>query len=355
MKPKSKSQASKGKASHLIEEWLDDESLTGNNLRKAKKVHQSQKERDPDLLDPSQANATVSEVYQKLCRVLVDGQEESLLCNYRRTGVFRSTLAGYRERTPVAVGDRVSVRVLGQKDGVVEGVCKRESQLSRPAPGKELGMIHVLASNVETVVIVSSVQEPSFSEGLVDRFLVASSVGKLDAIICVNKIDLKDSSQTPWKVYQDLGFEIFLVSAKKSTGIPELKKRLEGKKAVFCGHSGVGKTSLLRALTGIPEFGRVGRVQNYSGKGKHTTTGSSLVTTGVWPQSTWIDTPGVRAFGLVGVKSENLKEHFVEFSSDEGCGEHCLHIQEETCAKKELPRHSSYLRIYQSLVEEETR
>jgi ribosome biogenesis GTPase / thiamine phosphate phosphatase len=127
-----------------------------------------------------------------------------------------------------------------------------------------------------------------------------------------------------------------------------LQERIAGKLSVFCGHSGVGKTSLLRVLLGR-EIGRIGELSQATGKGRHTTTGAVLLE---GPGCRVIDTPGIREFGVVGIEPEELRHYFPEFR-ELGCAvTDCLHEDEPGCVAQELPRYSSYRRVLTSLKEE---
>ena len=294
----------------------------------------------------------VAEVFPRLCRVRMDGTGHLLLCPYRRAQVYNRKSGEvereHEERSPVAVGDRVKVQVFGSQDGVVEGVADRGSTLMRMAPGREGAQVHVLASNVDLLVIVAAVRSPDFSPGLIDRFLVAGQVAGIKTLICMNKMDLRQSDEKPWSIYEQSGVEVVNVSAKGEPGIGALIKALDGKLAVFCGHSGVGKTSILKVLLGR-EVGRIGEVSESSGKGKHTTTGALLLEGANGTRV--IDTPGVREFGLVGIAPEDLQLYFPEFK-ELGCPVRgCLHDGEEGCKASGQPRYSSYKRILNSVQE----
>jgi ribosome biogenesis GTPase len=118
------------------------------------------------------------------------------------------------------------------------------------------------------------------------------------------------------------------------------------KKAAFCGHSGVGKTSLLASLLENREIGKIGEVNSATGKGRHTTTGSIML---AGPeQSSWIDTPGVRQFGLA-VPADKLREYFPEFLGLDCSNKGCMHYNEEGCNARALSRYQSYRRIFESL------
>jgi ribosome biogenesis GTPase / thiamine phosphate phosphatase len=337
-----------GSTKGVSEEWLDsDESsrLLRSTAKKKKKANQAKAVPIP----AEESNGTVVEVYPKQCLVLLDDGRE-LMCQYRRASVFGWSGNETRERSPVAVGDRVKAQPVGQKDGVVEGVAARRTKLVRPAPDRDREVIQVIAANIDILAIVTSVRNPEFSTGLVDRFLVAAIAEGITPILCLNKIDLiqKDESR-PWEFYQTLGVEVIEESAKFGQGVSVLHERFRGKTVVFCGHSGVGKTSLLRALLGT-DFGCVGEVSQVTGKGKHTTTGAIML---IEPgsKSQWIDTPGVREFGLQGVEPGMLQRYFPEFANLDCTRLGCLHVEELDCQARDLVRYSSYRRIFQSLIE----
>lgn len=295
-------------------------------------------------LEPEAANATVAEVYPSLCQALLDSGER-LLCTYRRASLLSD---GKKERSPVAVGDRVQVTPVGATDGVIEGRCSRSNQLSRPAPARE-EKVHVLVANLQRLVIVTSADRPEFSPGIVDRFLVAAHLQGIEPMIVVNKMDLwsQPAEAAPWRTYQAIGYLVVELSAKQGRGVDPLKESLLDQTAAFCGHSGVGKTSLLRSLLD-QDIGRVGQVSEQSGKGRHTTTGAVLL--GGPGHSRWMDTPGVKEFGLRGLAPEDLRFHFPEFRELECQRRGCLHLLgDEDCQARALARHAGYLRIYHSL------
>jgi ribosome biogenesis GTPase len=315
------------------EDWLDDEGQSGQKAAKPAKA---------TPIAASEANATVAEVYPKLCRAVLDGTGESVSCQYRRAAVFGEK----KERAPVAVGDRVRVAPLGPGEERIEGLCARANRIVRPAPDRDEGLVHVIAANVDVLAVVAAAEDPRFSPGLVDRFLVAAAAQKIPAIVCVNKIDLAGDVR-PWETYRSIGIEVAEVSARFSRGLELLRRRLAGRTVVFCGHSGVGKTSLLAALLG-ESAGATGDVSAATGKGRHTTTSAVLL--GGPGKARWIDTPGVREFGLVGVEPAGLAAYFPDLTG-RGCADPaCRHAGEPGCAAVGLPRHASYLRIYESLL-----
>ena len=330
------SDAKKSKKTGYIDEWLDDEAGTGKKSKRtaAKKVVAP--------LDVSQANGTVTEVFPKLCHVLSDEDGVIRLCSYRRQQVFINITTGYQERSPVTVGDRVFQRILGATDGIVEGICERKNQVMRQAPGRDKHMIHVMASNVDQLIILSSVGQPDFSPGLIDRFLICAKQADIEPILVINKTDLSD--EKVWQQYEDLGVQCFPISVKDEKGVKALIDILRSKASVFCGHSGVGKTSLFNLLTGKED--RIDVISAGSNKGKHTTTGSTLIPLA---DMSLIDTPGIKEIGLVGLKPEELEQYFPEFSNANCTESTCRHIDEPGCAAVEMLRYPSFKRIWDSL------
>lgn len=333
------------------EDWLDDQKPSHHNKSQGTRPKKVANARSVGLPE-EEGNATVVEVFPNQCRVVQEGA--SFLCSYRRAEVVGKSKTGSRDRTPVAVGDRVRVsREQSQEgqtsqNGVIEGICVRKNSLSRPVPGKDSEKVHhVLAANIELLVVVASTQEPVFSLGIVDRFLVAAELESIPVFIVITKMDLHQGGQKPWSIYKDIGYDLLEVSVRQATPLDTLLSKIAGKMVVFCGHSGVGKTSLLRVLLGS-EIGKVGKVNELTGKGRHTTTGAVLLEGP--SQSKWVDTPGIRAFGLLNISPETLSLHFPEFQNLSCEQEECIHREEPNCAARNLPRYPSYRRILDSLI-----
>jgi ribosome biogenesis GTPase len=218
-------------------------------------------------------------------------------------------------------------------------VIPRKNSISRKAPGREGKIMHTIAANLDYVVITTSLHEPDFSPGLVDRFLISTSAAGIIPLIVINKMDLRSGEESPWKLYSDLGYQCFPVSTREKSGINELRNALRGKTSVFCGHSGVGKTSLLSELFG-EVVGKVGVVSGATGKGKHTTTVSKMIPAGEGTR--FIDTPGIKEFGLIGVDPKTLIQYFPEM----------YELQVKRQEYSHLPRFESYLRIKAALEDE---
>ncbi|HSN69669.1 MAG TPA: ribosome small subunit-dependent GTPase A, partial [Thermoanaerobaculia bacterium] len=196
-------------------------------------------------------------------------------------------------------------------------------------------------------------------------YLIAIQSGGAQPLIAVNKVDLVPSEDrelilSELDPYRALGIPVVLCSSETREGLEELRQRLLGRLAVFVGHSGVGKSSLIKALK--PEITvRVGKIRARTGTGRHTTTRSTLYDLG--GETRIIDTPGIREFGLWQVDPRELRYYFPEIQDRAlACRfNDCLHDQEPECAVKEaaergeIPseRYANYLKMLAELSEEQ--
>lgn len=293
-------------------------------------------------LAAAEGNAVVAEIFPNQAAVRPDGGQARTLCGYRmRTLAFGGRV---RERSPVCVGDRVRVEA-----GVIVGRCERRNRLMRCAPNSRDPLLHAVAANLDRLVVVASALEPDFTPGIVDRFLVAASEQEIPPILAVNKADLRNpGAPRSWSHYPAAGVRIVETSARTGAGIDALADLIRGKTAAFCGHSGVGKTSLLRRLLGDEGLGRIGDLSAHTGMGRHTTAGAILLPGPAG--SAWIDTPGIMNFMLVGVDRGRLLAHFPELlEASKRCPPDCLHALEPACGLRAMPRHRSYREILSSL------
>ena len=254
-------------------------------------------------------------------------------------------------KTPLRVGDRVVV-----EDSTLIRVTPAKGVLSRR---DSHGRIRSVAANLDALGIVIS-PRPESPEGFVDRGLVAARAAGLDALVVINKADLGEAAALRRAVeerYAD-GVKTLLVSAMSGLGLDALGVWLgEGRRGVFVGTSGVGKSSLLNAL--LPELDlAVGEINDVSGLGRHVTSTATLhrLPTG----GELIDTPGFRDFGPVEVSPAELAAFFPGFEEGLGRGcrfRNCLHRGEPDCGvKDELEagsispaRHAGYLALLAEL------
>ena len=226
-------------------------------------------------------------------------------------------------------GDRVSWTRTGNHQGVIIGIQTRSSVLQRPVSYQRL---QVIAANVGRIFIVIAATDPNF--GLLDRYLVAAGVAGIEAIIIVNKVDLvADLEQLIKKFihYEQMGYQLLFTSATARIGVTELRRTLAGYISVFVGQSGTGKSSLVAQWISAHSL-RIGAINPYSGKGRHTTTVTSLYR--LPNGGSIIDSPGIRAFGLHAVSAEGIGHYFVDIVPYFGqCRfSDCQHVHEPHCA-----------------------
>ena len=237
---------------------------------------------------------------------------------------------------PVAVGDEVVVTPRDNEEGVIEEILPRRTKFSRRYPSKRDAIEQIVVANADQVVIVLSTRLPDFNLRFLDRFLILAEVGEMDAVVCLNKIDLIDSAErrelrSILSAYEQLGYPVIFTSINHSESIQAFRDALRDRFSVVVGASGVGKSSLLNAVQ--PGLGlRVGEVGLKTGKGRHTTTLVELFSLEFGGEVA--DTPGIREVGLWGVDTENLDLYFPEMEPYLGECKYtdCIHVSEPKCA-----------------------
>jgi ribosome biogenesis GTPase len=282
----------------------------------------------------------------------------------RVRGKFRLTKQDVTN--PVAVGDRVTIRLNDEDDtGFILSIHDRTNKLSRRAAGHRAGEEHVMVANVDRAWIVQAVTRPRFNPAFVDRLLVAAAVNEIPAGLIINKIDLLTDEERAAVMdmhlrYVDLGYPVLTTSATATIGLDRLKTELQDHVSVITGPSGTGKSSLLNAIEPGLDV-ETGEVSESTRKGTHTTTHAELhpLSFGGYV----VDTPGIREFGVRDIHPKDLAHFFPDLRPyvNECKFPDCTHDHEPGCAIKEaLDRHAihpdrydSYLRILQSLQEEE--
>lgn len=240
---------------------------------------------------------------------------------------------GPRSSRPV-VGDRVLVEPRNEPlVGVISEVEERRSVLARTFP--ETGGEQVLAANIDQVLICMAVKNPPFRAGLIDRYLVTCEALELEPILVLNKVDLATDEEIEEATsgFRSIGYQVIHTSATQSLGIDALKELIDGSCSVFTGPSGAGKSSLTNAIEPDAQL-LTGRVNELTGKGRHTTTASQLIRLA---DGFVMDTPGIREFAPWGIEPTELASFFVEFRPFLGRCQFrdCHHIAEPSCRIKE--------------------
>jgi ribosome biogenesis GTPase / thiamine phosphate phosphatase len=264
-------------------------------------------------------------------------------------------LEGIKETNPVAVGDRVAID-LENKIGSITEILPRENHILRQSV-KKTGHAHVLAANVDQVLLVVTLAFPRTSLGFIDRFLVSAESFRIPQVLVFNKKDMLDETSVEYQetimgLYESIGVTCVATSALASD-LSEIRSLLQSKTTLVAGHSGVGKSTLLNKIS--PEINqKVGEVSDFSAKGTHTTTFAEMFR--MDDKTFVIDTPGIKEWGLIDMNEQEISDYFPEMRDLRlHCkfGSKCLHFNEPKCAiiqaveagEIALSRYESYLSI----------
>lgn len=269
----------------------------------------------------------------------------------------RMRLKGGSATNPVAVGDRVGYEMPDnaaslENPAVITEILPRKNYIIRRSTNLSR-QSHIIAANVDMAFIVVTIDFPEVKLPFLDRLLVTCEVYNVPVTIVLNKMDLCAGDPRVdvfHSIYEGAGYPVLEVSARTGQGVDELRERCKGKISLFSGVSGVGKSSLIRALD--PSLDpKVGEISDAHMQGKHTTTFYEMyrLSSGGFI----VDTPGIRGFGLVDLHKEEIALYFPEMlKAAQDCRfVPCTHTHEPGCAVKEAvesgeisyERYSSYL------------
>lgn len=244
-------------------------------------------------------------------------------------------LSKIKHTNPVAVGDRVEFKLDKDQIAVIEKIFPRSNYIIRRSVNLSK-QTHIIASNIDVAFLISTIKNPRTSTGFIDRFLVTCNAYEIPVVLVFNKIDDLEADDIVYmeeliSVYENIGYKVMRVSALQKTGLEALQSKLKDKVSLVAGHSGVGKSTLVNALS--PELNiKTKNISDYNQKGKHTTTFAQMYP---WDFGGFIiDTPGIKEFGLVEMEKDEIQDYFPEiFTLKHNCKfNNCSHTIEPKCA-----------------------
>lgn len=257
-------------------------------------------------------------------------------------------LGKVKKRDRVYAGDRVRGRVVDSQTFAIEEIEERKNLLVRPP-----------ISNVDKVVVVSTIKNPPFQNFLLDNLLVVYDHLGVEPVVVFNKVDLLDEEERKelekWKrIYENAGYRVIETSSETGEGLEDLGKELSGVVSIFAGPSGVGKSSLISRLTGVEL--QTGEVSRKTERGRHTTREVRLIP---FKGGFIGDAPGFsRVEALNFMDREEVRLHFPEFQRFNCKFSNCMHLEEAGCEVREavlrgeIPceRFKSYLKMIKAFV-----
>ncbi len=281
-------------------------------------------------------------------------------------GNFR--LKGIRTTNPVAVGDLVEYELNKEGFAFINKIQERRNYIIRKASNLSK-QAHILACNLNQVVLIVTVAHPQTATTFIDRFLATAEAYRVPAVIVINKMDIYDEDETRYAnnlalLYRHIGYPVYQISVETGDGIDAFRQHLYGKTTLLAGNSGVGKSSLINLL--VPQASaKTAEISDSHDQGMHTTTFSEMYElvadadsdneTNGQSASYLIDTPGIRGFGTIEFEKETVGHYFKDIfaiSSDCRFG-NCTHTHEPGCAVLQAlsehrisqSRYDSYLSI----------
>lgn len=275
----------------------------------------------------------------------------------RIKGKFR--LKGIKSTNPIAVGDHVDFELETKNDtetGVINKIKDRKNYIVRKSVNLSK-QTHVIASNINQVFLLITIDNPPTSTSFIDRFLVTAEAYSIKTILLFNKIDTYDDDtllevKYLAALYRKIGYECIGISATTGKNIDKVKQLMKDKVSMFAGHSGVGKSTLVNAIEPDLDL-KTKAISIQHQQGQHTTTFAEMFDLSFGAKI--IDTPGIKGFGVVDMDKEEVGDYFPElFALKQECKfNNCLHMQEPKCAVKKAleedkiaySRYKSYLQI----------
>ena len=268
-------------------------------------------------------------------------------------------LKGIKSTNPVAVGDRVHFEIDSNaqaNEGNITQIEERQNYIVRKSVNLSK-QTHIIASNIDQVFLLVTLNNPPTFPAFIDRFLVTAEAYQIPAVLLFNKIDTYTNAELDdlkmlQNIYQEIGYVTQAISAINGKGVDTIKTLMQDKVSMFSGHSGVGKSTLVNAIS--PELAlKTAAISKQHQQGMHTTTFAEMfaLSDGI----KIIDTPGIKGFGVVDMLPEEIGNYFPEFYKRKmDCKFHnCIHINEPKCAiidaveneEIALSRYTSYVQM----------
>ncbi len=273
----------------------------------------------------------------------------------RLKGKFR--MKGIKSTNPVAVGDHINFEYEdGKETGVINKIFERKNYIIRKSVNLSK-QTHIIASNIDIAFLLVTIDNPPTSPGFIDRFLATAEAYSIPVVILFNKIDMYNDDQLEKlamleAVYTEIGYSCIAISATKNIDIDKVKDLMKDKTTMFSGHSGVGKSTLINTIEPTLNL-KTAEISKQHKQGLHTTTFAEMFDLSFG--GFIIDTPGIKGFGVVDFKPQEITDYFPEFFKlKSNCKyNNCLHVNEPNCAIKEAveegviaySRYNSYLQM----------
>jgi ribosome biogenesis GTPase / thiamine phosphate phosphatase len=262
---------------------------------------------------------------------VIDTQGTIRMCQIR--GKMR--LEGRSTTNPVAAGDHVMFDVESDEEGSIVEILPRKNYIIRRSVNlsKEA---QIVAANIDLALLIVTLTQPQTSPGFIDRFLLTAEAYHIPVHLVFHKVDQYDALEMQEvdamiDLYEKIGYPCLKTSLETDQGLEELEANIIGKVVLISGHSGTGKSSLVNYF--IPDKDlRIGDISEATGKGMHTTTFAEMHA--IPEGGYFVDTPGIKGFGLVDIAKEDIQSYFKEFFELlPQCKFHnCKHLNEPGCA-----------------------
>ncbi|MEX0315540.1 MAG: ribosome small subunit-dependent GTPase A [Allomuricauda sp.] len=256
----------------------------------------------------------------------------------RIKGKFR--IKGIKSTNPIAVGDEVIFdleEVGGETIAVISKIMERKNYIIRKSV-KLSKQTHIIATNLDQVFLLVTLNNPPTFTSFIDRFLVTAEAYDIPVVLLFNKMDVYDQDEMVEvdylvQLYREIGYHCIEIAAKEGENIEQVKDLMIGKTSMFAGHSGVGKSTLVNALEPGLKL-KTAEISQQHLQGQHTTTFAEMYDLSF--DARIIDTPGIKGFGIVDMDEDEIGDYFPEFFKlkSECKFNNCLHLDEPKCAIK---------------------